>query len=75
MPALRDLTRPGALEAPERQRLERLCWRMRTLEEAMRLLVGMKPPAAIVEVITQDEFTHDVVFAMPEGHYLVFDTT
>jgi hypothetical protein len=27
------------------------------------------------DVVTQDEFTHDVVFEMSEGRYLAFDTT
>jgi hypothetical protein len=47
----------------------------RTLEQAMLWAFGRKPPAELLNVVTQDEFTHDVVIqASPEG-FLVFDTT
>ncbi len=29
----------------------------------------------IVEVVVQDEFTHDVVAGLPDGRFAVFDTT
>jgi hypothetical protein len=40
-----------------------------TLEEILRW-----GEAELVEVITQDEYTHDVVMAW-NGRYLVYDTT
>ncbi len=47
----------------------------RTLEQAMRWALARTPPAELLNVVTQDEFTHDVVIQVsPEG-FLVFDTT
>lgn len=48
--------------------------RVRTLEDVLRLLSAMQQRAALEEVVTQDEYTHDVVVRWPP-HYLVFDTT
>jgi hypothetical protein len=41
----------------------------RTLEEALRC-----PELRLLEVIVQDEYTHDVVFAHRD-RFLVYDTT
>ena len=36
----------------------------------------MKPPWAIVDVVVQDEYTHDVIFAAaPDGPAIVLDCT
>jgi hypothetical protein len=43
-----------------------------TLEDATRWAFGKGH--ALVDVVTQDEFTHDVVFAVGP-RWLVFDTT
>ncbi|MSP60795.1 MAG: hypothetical protein EXR72_10720 [Myxococcales bacterium] len=48
--------------------------RLGTLEDVLRWARAQSPPLEIVEVVTQDEFTHDVVFAARDG-WLVFDTT
>jgi hypothetical protein len=32
-------------------------------------------PGAIEEIVTQDEFTHDVLIPDQEGRYLAYDTT
>jgi hypothetical protein len=45
---------------------------LRTLEEATRW--AFAHDLELVEVVTQDEYTHDVVFAAA-AHWLVFDTT
>jgi hypothetical protein len=36
---------------------------------------GRTPPAALVTVVTQDEFTNDVVFLAAPGLFVVFDAT
>jgi len=46
----------------------------RTLEEVMRWALVRKPPAEVAEVITQDEFTHDIVLKAAADVFLVFDT-
>lgn len=48
--------------------------RVRTLEDVLHLLGAVQQRAALEEVVTQDEYTHDVVVRWPP-HYLVFDTT
>lgn len=45
-----------------------------TLEAVMKWAFARTPPAELINVVTQDEFTHDVVIKV-EGVYLVFDTT
>ncbi len=44
----------------------------KTLEEALHL--AREHGWSLVQVVTQDEFTHDVVFAAG-ARWLVFDTT
>ena len=48
---------------------------LRTLEEVLAWAHAQRPPCELVEVIAQDEFTHDVVVRRPDGTYVVFDTT
>lgn len=47
----------------------------RTLEEAMRWALARTPPAQLLNVVTQDEFTHDIVIRVTSETFLVFDTT
>jgi hypothetical protein len=46
-----------------------------TLAEVLRWALAKTPPAAVAEVIAQDEFTVDVVLRIAENLYLAFDTT
>ena len=45
------------------------------LEQVMQWAFGRKPPADLFTVVTQDEFTHDVVLRPEPDLFLVFDTT
>ncbi|HZM91440.1 MAG TPA: hypothetical protein VFF31_33265 [Blastocatellia bacterium] len=47
----------------------------RSLEQAMVWAFARTPPAQLLNVVTQDEFTHDVVIQVSPGVFLVFDTT
>ena len=47
---------------------------LRTLEQVMLWAARRMPPAQFLKVVTQDEFTHDVVFEAPPEVFLVFDT-
>jgi hypothetical protein len=47
----------------------------RTLEQALQWAFSRKPPAQLLNVVTQDEFTHDVVVQVLPDVFLVFDTT
>ena len=33
------------------------------------------PPRSVLDMVTQDEYTHDVVVAFDDAHFLVFDAT
>ena len=45
------------------------------LESVIRWGEAQNSSRRITEIITQDEFTHDVVLPFDEGIYLVYDTT
>ena len=46
-----------------------------TLEQVMKWAFARKPPARLADIVTQDEFTHDVVLCLDENIFLNFDTT
>ena len=45
------------------------------LDQVMQWAFGRKPAAEIFTVVTQDEFTHDIVLKLEPDCFLVFDTT
>jgi hypothetical protein len=47
--------------------------RFRTLEEVMRWALA-RTPAEVAAIVTQDEFTHDIVLRAAADVFLVFDT-
>ncbi len=47
----------------------------RTLADVLAWFHGLSPSRAVHEILTQDEYTHDVLIAYEEAVYLVFDTT
>ena len=47
---------------------------LQTLEQVMSWAFARKPPGELVAVVTQDEFTHDVVIKTAADVWLVFDT-
>lgn len=58
----------------EREAIERVLADQTTLERALDWGRAQVPPLAVESVLTQDEYTHDVV--IPYGRrYLVYDTT
>ncbi|MCB9638175.1 MAG: hypothetical protein H6728_00475 [Myxococcales bacterium] len=63
------------LSSEQRTFLERSLCGQQTLEEVLRWALGCQPACQLVEVIVQDEYTHDVVFSWGETIHLVFDTT
>lgn len=46
-----------------------------SLQEALGWAFAKQPPMEIVNIVAQDEYTHDVVFRAAEDGFLVFDTT
>lgn len=59
--------------APERVALVAAASRLGTLEDV--LAYGLARQWDVVEVVVQDEYTHDVIIATPHAIVLVFDTT
>ncbi|HTR49475.1 MAG TPA: hypothetical protein VMJ10_02135 [Kofleriaceae bacterium] len=51
--------------------------RCATLEDVLAWVHAQRPPGELVDVVVQDEFTHDVIVRAPGviAAYLVFDTT
>jgi hypothetical protein len=47
----------------------------RTLADVLAWARRQTPPRTVTEIITQDEYTHDVVIGFGDRCYLVFDTT
>lgn len=48
---------------------------LRTLGPVLEWLRAQEPPRTVREIVTQDEYTHDVVVPWSERLVLVFDTT
>lgn len=46
-----------------------------TLERVFRWAIAQEPPLRPADVVVQDEYTHDVLFAAADGSWLVFDAT
>jgi len=46
-----------------------------SLEALLGFLRRQDPPRSVTDVVTQDEFTHDVVVRWSKDTVLVFDTT
>ena len=46
-----------------------------TLHDVVVWGLAQRPPRVVVDVVVQDEYTHDVVIPHEGGTYLVFDTT
>ena len=46
-----------------------------TLADVLRWAREQEPPRAVAEIITQDEYTHDVVLPFEGEFFLAFDAT
>ena len=55
--------------------LEPVLREQRTLADVLAWGRRQEPPRTVTEIVTQDEYTHDVVVQYGEQVYLVFDTT
>jgi hypothetical protein len=47
----------------------------RTLADVFQWGREQNPSRSVAAIITQDEYTHDVLMAFEGGHFLVFDAT
>lgn len=63
------------LDPAEYARLSAELAALHMLGDVVRWAARQQPPRAIADVITQDEYTHDVVLTYRDDLHLVFDTT
>ncbi len=62
------------LDDATRSRLEETVAAHTSLERVLKWGREQRPPLEIASILTQDEYTHDVLVPF-EGRYLVYDTT
>jgi len=63
------------LDTPHDAPLAALLSSHRTLEHAVRHWLSQAPPVDVTDVVTQDEFTHDVLVRLPDRRVVVYDAT
>ena len=71
----RELRAVGTGLAPDALANAALASRLDTLEDIIRVGFAQRPAWELLDVIVQDEFTHDVVVRGPAAVFLVFETT
>ena len=49
--------------------------RQHTLADVLAWARAQSPPRAVAEIVTQDEYPHDVVIPFDGSHVLAFDAT
>jgi hypothetical protein len=65
----------AGMTARARALLEQAVAPLRSLEDLLGWSRQHQPPLPSPTVVTQDEYTHDVLIAYPGGRWLDFDTT
>jgi len=63
------------LAPDERTALEHAHVPLTTLGAVLDWARAQSPPLAVAEIVTQDEYTHDVILDFTAGRCLVYDTT
>ena len=74
MPAI-PLYDHASLPATERAVLTAAVQSLRTLADVLTWARTQRPVRSVAEIVTQDEYTHDVVLEAVGQPYLAFDTT
>lgn len=65
----------AGLPPTEHATLEAAVQGLRTLADVLAWAPKQAPPRSVAEIVTQDEYTHDVVLKASGQPYLAFDTT
>ena len=76
-PYMRDvpLSSIGRVPAELVRKLTSELAQLLTLADVLAWARRATPPREVAEIVTQDEYTHDVVIPWDGDHYLVFDAT
>ncbi|HEV7990368.1 MAG TPA: hypothetical protein VGP25_00995 [Gemmatimonadaceae bacterium] len=69
------VTSVGAVPAPVLAVLAPSLRGLATLSEVLGWARAHEPALTVAEIVTQDEYTHDVVIPFDGSHFLVFDAT
>jgi hypothetical protein len=48
---------------------------LHTLADVLEWARAQSPSRLVADIVTQDEYTHDVVIPFDDSHFLVFDAT
>ena len=70
-----SVTEAGSVDRELYDRLAPELRAQRTLGDVLSWGRAQSPPRSVTEIVTQDEYTHDVVVEIDAPYYLVFDTT
>jgi hypothetical protein len=65
----------GEIESRDLGRFQMALGSLRTLAAVLDWLRGQNPPRRVAEIVTQDEYTHDVIVPWAERLFLAFDAT
>ena len=65
----------GAIPHDVVRRAETVLARRHTLADVLAWAREQTPPRSVAEIVTQDEYTHDVVLPFDGSHFLAFDAT
>ena len=70
-----DVSNLAGLGDDQLRAIEEAVARHQILDDVLRWGRRQMPPREIVDVVVQDEFSHDVIFPYEDGLYLVYGTT
>jgi hypothetical protein len=65
----------AGLEAGDLERIEFAVARHHSIKHAVDWLLSHRPPLVPSGMVTQDEYSHDIVAPYPGGLWLVYDST
>ena len=65
----------GAVAPDEIARFQAELKDQRTLGDVLAWLRAQNPPRSVTDILTQDEYTHDVIVQWSDQRYLAFDAT
>jgi hypothetical protein len=69
------VTSAGVIAPSEIAEFHRELKEQRTLGDVLAWLRAQNPPRSVTDILTQDEYTHDVVVQWSDKRYLAFDAT
>lgn len=69
------VTAQAGISSQQLSALSRVLRNHTTLQSVLDWCQAQTPPADLVDVVVQDEFTHDIVLGLGGGLFAVYDTT